>query len=297
MARRASDVTTDLCMAHRLSRERHGEDEDSPFRVPDLPDDPEPDWLTEPGPVLTPAERFLAEAFRFHYVTDLQETLLSRTDALLASGLSMYLEGLGRADPPRQLAAIFEESRASSRRLLLSNPLALPLPGLPRAPGESRDFARLIRARLEEFLSYWPLFSSLLVPVTLTFLVVPPEQGKDLDNIALTALPIAHEVLRPHIEPLLLASYYRNDPPQPWRDEALARLRSVNDRSVMAYQVIELPRSPQDPPEGMLRLALGRHSYQSWWEHAASYLGEEIEKAGDRDELGGSSWERVFARW
>ena len=98
------------------------------------------------------------------------------------------------------------------------------------------------------------------MPVTLTFLVVPPEQGKDLDNIALTALPIAHEVLRPHIEPHLLAP--SADEPEPWREEALARLKSVNARSVRAYQVIELPRSPQDPPEGTLRLALGPHSYQ-----------------------------------
>ena len=44
----------------------------------------------------------------------------------------------------------------------------------------------MIRASLEEFLERLPLFQSLLVPVTLTFLVVPPEQGKDLDNIALT---------------------------------------------------------------------------------------------------------------
>ena len=62
----------------------------------------------------------------------------------------------------------------------------------------------MIRASLEEFRLRAPLFQSLLVPVTLTFLVVPPEQGKDLDNIALTALPIAHDVLRPHIAPHLL---------------------------------------------------------------------------------------------
>ena len=297
IARRASDVTTYLCMAHRLSRERHDEDEDSPFSVPDLPDDHEPDWLTEPGAVLTPVERFLADSVRFHYIIERQEAILGRTDALLASGLSMYLEDLRRASAPRQLAAIFEESRERSRDLLLANPLALPLPGLPRASGESRDFARLIRARLGEFLSHWPLFRPLLVPVTLTFLVIPPEQGKDLDNIALTALPIAHEVLRPHIEPHLLAPSYRDDPSEAWRVEALARLRSVNALSVRAYQVIELPRSPQDQPEGTLLLALGRHSHGSWWDHAATYLDKEIEEAEQRDELGDSSWESVFARW
>ena len=74
-----------------------------------------------------------------------------------------------------------------------------------------------------------------LVPITVTFLVVPPEQGKDLDNIALTVLPVAHEVLRRYLEPHLLAPSYPGEP-EPWREEALARLRSVNARSVRAYQ-------------------------------------------------------------
>jgi hypothetical protein len=52
VARRASDVITDLCMAGRLSHEHYDEDDDSPFRTPDLPDDPEPGWpLTDPTSV------------------------------------------------------------------------------------------------------------------------------------------------------------------------------------------------------------------------------------------------------
>ena len=293
VARRASDVIADLCMAGRLNRGHHDEDDDSP----DLPDDPEPDWLTEPGSILTPVERYLAEAVRFHYVTDLQEAILARTAASLISGLSMYLEGLARGDLPVQLATIFEESQATSRNLLLSNPFTLPLPALPRAEGESEDFARLIRDRLQEFRSRWPLFRSLLVPITLTFLVIPPEQGKDLDNIALTALPIAHEILRPHIAPHLLAPSWRDEEPEPWREEALARLKSVNAQSVRAYQVIELPRAPQDPPEGTLHLALGPHSHGSWWDHAATYLGNAIDRADQRGDLADSSWKSVFTSW
>jgi hypothetical protein len=297
VARRARDVMTDLRMAGRLDHEDDDEDDESPFLSPDLPDDPEPDWLTEPGAVLTPVERYLAESARFHYVSDLQEAILAGTDASLTLGLSMYLDGLTRQDPPEQLAAVFAESQASSRGLLLSNPLTLPLPGLPRAAGESVEFIRLIRSRLEEFRSRWPLLSPLLVPVTLTFLVIPPAQGKDLDNIALTVLPIAHEVLRPHIEPHLLAPSYRDREPEPQRDETLARLRSVNARSVRAYQVIELPRSPQDPPEGTLRLALGLHSHASWWDRAATYLGKAIGRAEQRGELADSNWKRVLTSW
>jgi hypothetical protein len=297
VARRASDVITDLCMAGRLSREHYDEDDNSPFRSPDLPDDPEPGWLTNPSSAFTPEERYLAEASRFDYVTDLQEAILARTNASLITGLSMYLEGLARDDLPEKLAAIFKKSQAISRNLLLSDPFTLPLPALPRATGEAEDFIRLIRDRLEEFRSRWPLFRFLLIPVTLTFLVIPPEQGKDLDNIALTALPVAHEILRPHIAPYLLAPSYRGEP-EPWRGEALDRLKSVNAQSVRAYQVIELPRSPQDPPEGTLQLALGPHSHHgSWWERAATYLSNAIEQADQRGDVADSDWKSVFTGW
>jgi hypothetical protein len=153
----------------------------------------------------------------------------------------------------------------------------------------------MIRASLEGFRLRRPLFRSLLVPVTLTFLVVPPEQGKDLDNIALTALPIAHEVLRPHISPHLLSPTYADEEGTPRRDDTLARLKSVNARSVRAYQVIELPRSPQDPPEGTLRLALGLHTHWSWWHRASNYLRTAIDQADQRHQLDGSGWRSIFA--
>jgi hypothetical protein len=298
VARRASDVIADLCMAGRLNREHYDEDGDSPFRQPDLPDEPEPDWLADPSSALTPIERYLAKSVRFDYITELQEAILRRSNASLLTGLSMYLEGVVRGAPPGRLAAILKESQATSRTLLLSAPFTLPLPALPTATGEAQDFTRQIRGQLEEFRSRWPLFETLLTPITLTFLVVPPEQGKDLDNIALTVLPIAHDILRPHIAPHVLAPSWRDDEPEPWRLEALARLKSLNAQSVRAYQVIELPRSPQDPPEGTLRLALGPHSHDgSWWERAATFLGNAIDRADQFGDLTDSKWKSVFTGW
>jgi hypothetical protein len=142
-----------------------------------------------------------------------------------------------------QIAAILADAQAESRDLLLSSPLTLPLPSLPRAAGETAVFGQQIRAQIEEFRSRWPLFQSLLVPVTITFLVTPPAQGKDLDNIALTALPIAHEVLQPHIAPHLLAPRIPGRDSRPEHQLRLDRLRSVNARSVMVFQAIELPRT------------------------------------------------------
>jgi len=80
------------------------------------------------------------------------------------------------------------------------------------------------------------------------------------------------------------------------RGDALARLRSVNARSVRTYQVIELPRSPQDPPEGTLHLALGLHTRWSWWHRASIYLRTAIDRAGQRGQLDDSTWRSVFAR-
>jgi hypothetical protein len=104
-------------------------------------------------------------------------------------------------------------------------------------------------------------------------------------------------VLRPHIEPHLLTRFYRDGKPEPCREEALRRLRSVNASSVRAYQVIELPRTPRGPSQGTLRFALGLYSHGSWWDHAADYLDRKIEEADAHHELGEAPWDEVFARW
>jgi hypothetical protein len=190
IARRARDVAADLSMAARLHETHLDEhDEESPFWEPDTPENPDPGWPLEPAPGRTPVEQYLADVLRFHHVTDVQDALLARTDATLIWALGSYLDNLSGGGQPAELASILAKSRATIRNLLLSEPLTLPLPSLPRATGQSAEFTRMIRASLEEFRERVPLFQPLLVPVTLTFLVIPPEQGKDLDNIALTVLP------------------------------------------------------------------------------------------------------------
>ncbi|WP_146227978.1 hypothetical protein, partial [Micromonospora sp. S4605] len=93
-------------------------------------------------------------------------------------------------------------------------------------------------------------------------LVLPPQQGKDLDNLALDVLPAVHEVLRPHIEPRRLTPRLlaEGDPAATQtrleHDQALKRLKSLNAQSVTAYQVVELKRHPEHPPQGLLRLTL-----------------------------------------
>jgi hypothetical protein len=105
IAQRARDVMADFCMAGRLDRERLYEDEESPFVVPDLPDEPEPDWLTAPGSALTATERFFAEETRFHDTRSLQDALLARASYL------------GPEHVPGSPAAKGRHARASGRDL------------------------------------------------------------------------------------------------------------------------------------------------------------------------------------
>ncbi|MEV0756801.1 hypothetical protein [Streptosporangium sp. NPDC050280] len=292
MARPGRDVIADLILANRLRHIRDDEDDEysSPFVAPDLPDDFEdpPDDPTMFGDEDAELWAYIERSSRFWWLTRFQEAVLSQIDAALCAGLCMYFDGLSQTTPPgcpepyrSNFDRLLSDSRTMSRRQLLAHPLTLSLPGLPRNGREGEEFKSALRQRMEEFKAQRPMFNFLTVPVKMTFLVVPPEQGKDLDNIALTAVPIAHEVLRPHIEPHLLA-------PQPLGDEsarrwaeALRRLRSLNANSVTAYQVIELPRSPQDPPEGVLRLALGVASRRSWWDQTADYVNKRIDTADD----------------
>ena len=90
VARRASDVAADLCMAARLHRDYldDEDDEESPFWSPDIPEEPEPGWPLDPGSARTPDEQYLADSFRFHHVMDVQEAILARTDATLIWGLA-----------------------------------------------------------------------------------------------------------------------------------------------------------------------------------------------------------------
>ncbi|WP_188186914.1 hypothetical protein [Nonomuraea sp. SYSU D8015] len=282
VARPVRDVTADLRLAHLLCSNDWPtqEDDASPFWSPDLPDDVDRDRERPSG---DPALWSWAEQFSVYFDRMRRQTsVLARTDAVLLTGLCSYLDNLADSSPRRPgqwreaFEAVLHDSYRMSRHLLLSNPLTAPLPGLPRSAGDASTFVHGLREQLEDFRHRRPLFTSLVVPVTVTFLVIPPEQGKDLDNIARVALPIVHDVFRPHIEPHLLSPQPCDEDAEPWRVEALRRLRSLNANSVAAYQVIELPRTPQDPPEGVLRLALGADSHGSWWDRAAAYVDKRI---------------------
>lgn len=130
---------------------------------------------------------------------------------------------------------------ANRREMLLSSPLSIPLSGLPQARGEGRAFKSAVRKDLEDMVDRFPALAPLRVPLKVVLLVVPPEQGKDLDNLALAVLPAVHDAL--------------------------------NGPDITAYEVIELKRTAADPAAGLLRFALGSGSQDgSTWQRATDYV-------------------------
>ncbi|TCN37855.1 hypothetical protein EV644_15020 [Kribbella orskensis] len=87
----------------------------------------------------------------------------------------------------------------------------------------------------------FPILAPLRVPLRVVLLVVPPRQGKDLDNLALSVLPAVRDAL--------------------------------NGPDITAYEVIELKRTAADPEAGLLRFALGSGSqHGSTWQRATDYV-------------------------
>jgi hypothetical protein len=137
---------------------------------------------------------------------------------------------------------------------------SIELPPLPVEPGDYRAFRDGVAAACHDYISRRPGLQPLLVPLRVTLLVVPPAQGKDLDNILLDVLPAVNEHLRPHLEPWLLDAGSGPldeglvDRLVGWRVKGLRRLRSLVRYSVWSAQVLELHRTPNDPEEGILAM-------------------------------------------
>jgi hypothetical protein len=282
------DVVEDICVAERLSR-LESEDDDYP------PMDPYDEWYTDPpAPASDPAtarvNAFFTAWNAFKSAEQAQTNLLISMDRLVDNAMTSaphHIAGarhsLTRPAGPRRTPPhlIEQEQQLENQRWndLISFPLTLPLPGLPEESRERRTFRDALRSNLEAFRRRWPALSALVVPIKITLIVVPPRQGKDLDNLALDVLPPVHEILRPHVEPWLLSPIFHhwsdsNDQDfRTEREDALKRLKSINQQSVTAYQVIELKRMPHHPPSGLLRLTLGLgdgldHTTRSLWKRA-----------------------------
>ena len=252
LARPLRDVMEDLCLGYEVELATHAADDGrGPFAFEKLrEEDPAIDDYGLPADV--------QEMLFRHDRRRSQDVLLERTGACLRCLLSSAPERVSGARPrPRRkdlepvlqdVWAQLEKGYDKSWTALFSQPLTVSMPSLPARAGEEAIFRASLDAQLAEFAGRWPSMVPLEAPLNVTILVVPPEQGKDLDNLALAILPVLRRVFRPEMP---------------------------NELAVTSYQVIDLARRPSDPPAGYLRVVLGTESrYQSDWDRIAGYVDE-----------------------
>lgn len=285
------DVVEDMHLMYEIRSEGYSfrpffDEDESPFHSPDVPDvDLTPTFDLRMATSVEQANEWqdLNEWLIDHDRARLQEALLLATEASLARIICAspnWMEGAGRESAIgielASLKSIYdarEKLHSEYRRMLLSEPVAYPLPGLPSASGEGKEFRASVLVQLEELLRRRPVFNPLLVPLKVIFLVVPPIQGKDLDNIALTLLPVVHEVLQPRLEHWFEWRKRRPRTGGAEVDVSSNGSRSSVKHSVAAYEVIEIKRTIDDPPGGYLRLALGSGDQRgSTWGRIADFV-------------------------
>lgn len=240
----------------------------------------------------------MAADIRFDALRDHQESFLREGDRWLSGLFRRRARELvtGKPAPWEARAARAVGSLEAWRQLQepfgpddIANELRgfflVPLPALPARSGEGKSFSHALDEACERFLREHPSLSPLVAPLRVTILAVPPQQ-QDLDNIARKVVPAINRHFRPPQEPWLLDETHVGLPPglrsgdDRRRLRDLARLRSIGEESVWAYQVIQLHRQPEHPREGWMAVVLGHgENRMSLWVQA----GIEVERALEHD--------------
>lgn len=147
------------------------------------------------------------------------------------------------------------------RNMMLVPPFVVDLHHRPFREGETDKFKAVLVRELTAFKTklrfLFPLSSLLCV----TILVVPPVSNRkfDLDNLVKLILPTLHNIWMPpshSIHTLSLDAV--KDPKLKAHWKALKHALPTEPKySVTEYRVFTLPRLPEDPKEGLVRLAIG----------------------------------------
>lgn len=207
-----------------------------------------------------------------------QETHLSNADRQIRLGLSQLLMPRPRlVDVDEFLGKLHDSLDLLSRELVFSEPYSLELMHTPLKKGDSKEFKNRARSSLDEFRTRFGVLFPLVCPVSATILFVPPERAeeKDLDNLARLVIPFVHEALQPpatDLHAIDIDNIKDQNLKQLWQNQK-ERLPKMPPYSVKSYQVFEIPRKRDDPPEGFVRLALGSGTrMSSFWRDVDDYL-------------------------
>lgn len=160
-----------------------------------------------------------------------------------------------RIDPVEMHASL----RDMMRSLLVFQPSSVDLSHAPEHSGDSDRFEKAIRSAIADFRNRYKWLFPLRIPLSAIIMVVPPPNGIDLDNLARRIIPIVHEIWEPPRSRLHMIDLGRVNDENLRRHfqlelEAEKRFPKI---SLTKYEAVELPRSKEDPPHGLVRIALG----------------------------------------
>jgi hypothetical protein len=166
------------------------------------------------------------------------------------------------------------------RGFIVTPPLMLdlthaPVPGAVAGTGKA-TFKAAVAAALADFKKDHGLLFPLMATVGVTILCVPPKaQAKggeetyvDLDNLARYVIPIVHEQLRPPANTVHTfdVTTIRDAEMRADYERRQLQLKRTPKESVTQYQMLRMPRLPEDPDNGFVRLALcNGGAYEGLW--------------------------------
>lgn len=212
----------------------------------------------------------------------LTHLLISRASSLITRRPDPTWRALTRLGIDRDNELSKSLSQMENGRSLLDMLIRVMLPSLPVASGGRKRFREELHRACEGFVLGHPYLRPLLVPLRITLLVVPPRQGKDLDNIVIDVVRAVNSELEPYAEPWRLAPKAPLDRDDGRRAEVSTQTATKERVGITSYEVIELARSNDDPTDGTLTMVLGHGDvYTSTWEAAASF----VDKRLDEEEL------------
>ena len=185
-----------------------------------------------------------------------QQEYLHFTDLFTCRELVWAYSTRPTASSAADLDRIFKVPRDQA----LAPPFALSLRHAPQKEGDTDLFKSELRTALETFKTRFPQIFPLTSLLNVTILMVPPEAGgKDLDNLARLVLPAVHDILQPPSDLSRTIDLGSATDPiiRSWWEDRIEALPKAPKYSVTEYRAFQLPRFPNDPKEGMVRLAVG----------------------------------------
>jgi len=144
--------------------------------------------------------------------------------------------------------------------MTLGPPFTLELHHAPHRSGDNAAFDAALRTALSGFKTTYHYLFPLASTLNVTILMIPPEGGgKDLDNLATLILPALHEIWAP---PSSFAQAYntvniQDETIREYWENARNELPKALKHSITEYRAFALPRLPDDPEDGFVRLAIG----------------------------------------